>query len=287
MPRHAFPRHAAPISLPLQWFKLTKPGIVASNAMMATAGALLAGGTAFEVLAATLGCALLVAGSGASNMAYEKDVDIKMPRTKNRPVASGVISVGAAFSASAVFIFLGSVILFALDPQAMLLGLLATLLYLGLYTPLKQLHTIAIPVGALSGAFPPMIGWAAVHPDLAWTPVVMFAAIFVWQLPHFYAISIRRHADYRAAGLKIGADPRNLSPRIVGSRLYSVVLVGLSVVLVTLTGWVMWIPVGVAVLAALMTMLPVKDPSSWALRSFFAGLAYLPSLALAAALAAV
>lgn len=285
MPRNALARHA-PVSLPLQWFKLTKPGIVASNAMMTTSGALLAGGTAFEVAASTFGCALLVAGCGASNMAYEKDVDIKMPRTKNRPVASGVISVGAAFLASAVFIILGALILFTLDSQAMLLGLLATLLYLGFYTPLKRIHTIAIPVGAVAGAFPPMIGWAAVHPDLAWTPVVMFGAIFIWQLPHFYAISIRRHADYRAAGLKIGANPRNLSPRIFGSRLHSVLLVALSLVLVSLVGWMMWIPVGVAALAALMTMMPVKDPSTWATRGFFAGLAYLPSLALASALAA-
>jgi heme o synthase len=189
------------------WIELTKPRI-ASMALLATlAGFYLASAgpldywLAFHTLAGT---ALVAAGASALNQLLERDRDLRMVRTQNRPLPAARISLPEAVSFSAITAVVGILWLaLTTTPLATLLGLLTLVLYAFVYTPLKPLTTHNTLVGAVPGAMPPLIGWAAVTGSLSWGALAVFAILYVWQIPHFMAIAWLYREDYARGGFKM------------------------------------------------------------------------------------
>jgi protoheme IX farnesyltransferase len=165
----------------------------------------------FNLLAAFCGVTLLAMGGSAFNQLLERDTDALMTRTMLRPLPQGHLSVTAVSLAGACAVLAGLALLSAtgalLPP---LLGLAALAWYLALYTPLKRRTTLALPLGALCGSFPPLIGWNLAGGVMADYRIITLAGVlFLWQIPHFWLLQEHHEADYRRAGIPlIGTEAR-------------------------------------------------------------------------------
>lgn len=176
---------------------------------LATAGGALAGGAgAGPLFAATAGSLLLCAGVSALNQVQERDTDARMRRTRGRPLPSGRIAPRAALILAALLGACGlGLYVFAGGARLLSLGIAVPLLYNGLYTPLKRATPLCMLVGGVAGALPPLAGWLAAGRG-AGEPVILclFAALYLWQTPHFWRLAERHAADYRAAALPLASD---------------------------------------------------------------------------------
>jgi protoheme IX farnesyltransferase len=153
------------------------------------------------VLATLLGGALAAAGANALNMYVDRDIDQVMRRTRGRPLVTGEITPAqAVVFAVALEVVAGIELFVAVNALSAVLALSATLFYVFVYTIwLKRTSTQNIVIGGAAGAVPVLVGWAAVTGRLDWAPVVLFAVIFAWTPPHFWALAIRYRDDYAAA----------------------------------------------------------------------------------------
>ena len=178
-----------------------------------------------------LGTGLLASGTAALNQWYERDADAKMERTKERPLPAGLVTPSAAFWFGLALIIAGFFDL-ALGNNWLTagLGLFTVVSYLGAYTPLKQRSTHATTIGAVPGAMPPMIGFAAAAGTLTVDAWILFAILFLWQFPHFYAIAWMYREDYARADMRmlsvVEPDGESTARRIFWT---SIALVPLSV----------------------------------------------------------
>ncbi|HET8635236.1 MAG TPA: heme o synthase [Acidobacteriaceae bacterium] len=156
------------------------------------------------LLEALLGIGIVSAGSAALNECLERKQDRKMLRTANRPLASGRMSLAHGIIAGLGAIIFGSVWL-ALTTNLITgtLTLITAFTYVAIYTPLKRRTTLATFIGAFPGAMPPLLGWTAARGRIEWPAVALFAILFVWQFPHFMAISWMYREDYGRAGIKM------------------------------------------------------------------------------------
>jgi protoheme IX farnesyltransferase len=212
---------------------LLKPRVMSLVVFSGLAGLLVAPGHLHPVLAAVaILCIAIGAGaSGAINMWYERDIDALMRRTMNRPLPAGRMEPGTALGFGAT-LAVASVILMglAVNWTAAALLALATGFYVFIYTIwLKRRTPQNIVIGGAAGAFPPMIGWAAVTGDVSLMPILLFAIIFMWTPPHFWALALYRSGDYARAGvpmLPVVAGARETKRQIV---LYSALLVPLTI----------------------------------------------------------
>jgi len=187
--------------------ELGKPGIAFMVAVSAAVGALAADGgrTPFiHVVSVSIATAMLAAGGAALNHWLERDIDKRMQRTAKRPLPSGRVSSGEGLfvgvtlcAAGATFLFLTAGLL------AGSLGVLSAILYLAVYTPLKQVTVWNTFVGAFPGALPVLIGWTSVKSTIEPSGWLIFALLFVWQFPHFFAIAWMYRDDYTAGGMKM------------------------------------------------------------------------------------
>jgi protoheme IX farnesyltransferase len=227
------------------YIELTKPSIVWLILMSTVVAFYLAsdGALAYWLLLHTVvGPGLLAAGSGALNQWLEREADGKMRRTENRPLPAGRLAVNPALWFGVSISLLGMIYLFALvNPLTALIGLLTLASYLFLYTPLKSRTWLSTLVGAFPGAAPPLIGWAAVRNDLSWESWALFAILFLWQFPHFYAIAWMYQEDYARAGILmlpvVEPDGASTARQIVA---YAALLVPVSLAptWLGLAGWV-------------------------------------------------
>ncbi|MBM3768216.1 MAG: protoheme IX farnesyltransferase [Acidobacteria bacterium] len=151
-----------------------------------------------------VGTALLASGTAALNQWYESDADAQMRRTEKRPIPAGVISPRNAFLFGLALSLIGFFEL-ALGANWLTagLGLFTELSYLCLYTPLKRRSPISTTVGAVPGAMPPLIGFAAARGVLTAEAWVLYAILFLWQFPHFYAIAWMYREDYSRGGIRM------------------------------------------------------------------------------------
>lgn len=156
-----------------------------------------------QFTALIIGGFLVTASSNAFNQVWEKNLDIKMDRTKERPVAAGRLSVGQGIWFAVLTGVIGEVLLFMLNPLSGALGLLALAMYVLLYTPLKAVSPIAVFVGAFPGSIPPMLGYIAVTGEFGLFPGILFLTQFFWQFPHFWAIAWNINDDYLKAGFQL------------------------------------------------------------------------------------
>ncbi len=156
------------------------------------------------LLVTILGTALVGAGAGALNQYLEKEQDAKMNRTRHRPLPSGRITPREALLLGTIFSLAGVLILsVGANRLSGLLAILTLGFYLFLYTPLKGRSALCTLVGAIPGAMPPLIGWAAGNGSLNLEAWLLFGILFLWQLPHFLAIAWTYREDYARAGFKM------------------------------------------------------------------------------------
>lgn len=189
------------------YYYLTKPGIVYGNALMAIAGYLLGahGEPTLQVFVAMLlGISAVMASACAYNNVIDRDIDLKMERTKKRAVPAGVISPLRALVFANVLLVIG-VLLLALGANllAAVIAISGHLAYVVLYGVAKRRTVHGTLVGTLSGSTPPVIGYVAATGSLDITALLLFLILVAWQMPHFYAIAIFRRDDYASAKIPV------------------------------------------------------------------------------------
>ena len=191
------------------------------------------GGWHFLTLLHTIvGTGLIASGTAALNQWYERAADARMKRTQARPLPSGRLSARNALIFAILISIAGFAELFlAVNPLTGGLGLFTLLSYLFIYTPLKQHSPHSTTVGAIPGAMPPLIGYAAASGTLTLDAWILFAILFFWQFPHFYAIAWMYREDYERAGIRmlpvVEPDGESTARRIL---MYSLILIPISLV---------------------------------------------------------
>jgi protoheme IX farnesyltransferase len=242
------------------------------------------------VAATVLGGTLAAGGANAMNMVVDRDIDRVMLRTRNRPLASGRLTPRAALTFAigievAAFAFLWTTV----NPLSAVLAVAACLFYVFVYTLwLKRSSASNIVIGGAAGAVPVLVGWTAVTNSLDWPPVVLFAVIFYWTPPHFWALAIRYRDDYARAHvpmLPVVASLRTTALRILR---YTLLLWALTLVFAPVAGMGDIYIAAALALGAVFTWLSVRllrDRSSQAaMRVFTWSITYITLLFTAIAL---
>lgn len=270
------------------FYELTKPGIVRLVLVTTAAGFYLAGGASQNLLLminALVATALVAGGTNALNQWVERDSDANMRRTAQRPLPSGRLTSQEAF------IFAWAISLIGLVYLAVFVNMLTTFVvgftlssYVFIYTPLKRKTWVSTVIGAVPGALPILAGWTATGRPLnasAWT---LFAIMFVWQMPHFFALAWIYREDYRRAGFQMLTVVDSTGARAAWQAVvYAAILIPISL-LPTLFGLAGMIYLVGALILGLGFVVPtvlmlVRGPSekiAW--RTFFASIIYLPLL---------
>jgi protoheme IX farnesyltransferase len=267
-------------------FALTKPRlsllviITCGGAMALAPGAL----SPLRALVTLLGATMVVGAANALNCYLERDLDGYMRRTRTRPLPAGRLTPRAALVLAFVLSVLSiPALTFAANPLTALLGTIGLATYVLVYTPMKQRSSLALWVGAVPGAIPPLMGWTAVRNAIEVPGLVLFAVLFCWQIPHFIAIAVNAREDYARAGHK--TLPLQVSPLTVQlhATAWTTLLLPVSLLLV---------PLGVAGVGYLVTAAVLglvflgytasgffrENQQRWALQTFRASLAYLTLL---------
>jgi protoheme IX farnesyltransferase len=200
----SFPTVPSVGASPADWLELTKPRITSMVVLTALVGYVSASaGPAWTLalLAALVGTGLVAAGASALNQVMERDTDALMLRTRTRPLPAGRLGPGEARAFGALLTLSGLAALLSLSgPLSAAVAAATWASYLFAYTPLKRRTPLATLVGAVPGALPPVIGWAAARDRLDAGAFVLFAILFLWQIPHFLAIAWLYRDDYARAG---------------------------------------------------------------------------------------
>lgn len=284
------PRAAARL---LDYVALCKPRVVSMVLVTTLVGYYLGAAGRFDLHLAVsllLGTALAAGGTLALNQYMERDLDAKMMRTCGRPLPNGRMRPVEALVVGTVNTILGTVYLWiGVNALTALLTAAITVTYLFLYTPLKRRSPLCSVVGAVPGALPPVAGWAAAQNSLGLEPWILFAIMFLWQLPHSLAIAQLYQDDYARAGIRLLPIERpgtGATERQIVANSAALLLVGL---LPTVLGYAGMTYLAVAaVLGAAMLAFGVKlmrqPTENAARRVMFASLVYLPLLLLALAL---
>jgi protoheme IX farnesyltransferase len=236
------------------------------------------------IVATVVGGTLAAGGANAINMVVDRDIDKIMARTKDRPLASGRISPRAALTFAiaievAAFAFLWA----AVNPLSAVLAVAACLFYVFVYTLwLKRSSSSNIVIGGAAGAVPVLVGWSAVTNSLDWPPVVLFAVIFYWTPPHFWALAIRYRDDYARAEvpmLPVVASLRTTALRIF---LYTLLLWAITLLFAPVADMGTIYMASALVLGAIFTGLTVRlvrdNSAQVAMRVFTWSITYITLL---------
>jgi protoheme IX farnesyltransferase len=217
-------------------------------------------------------------------MVFERDVDALMERTRTRPLPQGRLSVEEAIVFGVVLAIAGLLFLsFFVAPITGLLAAVALVSYVLVYTPLKRITPLALHVGAIPGAIPPLLGWTSVTGRLDGAALSLFLVLFVWQLPHFLAITLFRQEEYRRAGLRVYAAELGATRTRRAIVVYSLLMVGVSFLplyfgLGSPAYAVLAAFVGLPFIAFSLVGLTSWGDVRWARRLFFASLPYLVAI---------
>lgn len=215
------------------YIQLIKLRLTLSVVFSAVLGYLIAIGNNFElisILALAIGGLLVVGAANGINQIIEKDFDSKMVRTNNRPLATGRMTIFEAAIFCMIAGFSGVFILGSfLNQLSAVLGFISLISYGFLYTPLKRYSSIAVYIGAIPGAIPPMLGWVAATGKMEIGAIILFAIQFFWQFPHFWAIAWLLDEDYKRAGynlLPVKSGKTKISALIVF--IFTIIMIPLS-----------------------------------------------------------
>jgi protoheme IX farnesyltransferase len=258
-----------------EYYRLTKPGIIRGNLVHALAGVLLASAYGLQwgpALGLLIGICLVIAAACIVNNYTDRAIDARMARTKKRASVTGSVPVRNAMALAAVLLLAGFTILIVYtNPLVSVIGVVAFVFYTVIYAVAKR-HTVhSTLVGAIPGALPPLAGYVAISGVIDFAAILLFVLVLVWQMPHFYAISIFRRKEYEAASVPVMSVKYGFSvvrlQIIMYTVLYLCVVVGLIAAkatseiggVVLLLGAMIW----------LITVLrPVEDEVRWAKKVF-------------------
>ncbi len=216
----------------LDYLSLTKPRLAALVLVTSYLGIIIAAVHMEPLLLVGLlvGIMSTVAGACVINCYMESELDAKMIRTANRAIPAGRVSPTSAFIFGASLVAFGLFITyFSSNLLTFLLGLTASILYVAFYTPLKTRTPLAVFVGAIPGAIPPMMGYSGATGQISFLAVLLFLVLFFWQIPHFLSISIRYAQDYQKAGIKIYPNVLGLRSTQLRMFIFCILIVALAV----------------------------------------------------------
>jgi protoheme IX farnesyltransferase len=250
--------------------------------LSAIAGYLFAGGSDItELILLTFGGIFVTGASNGANQIWEQHLDKLMNRTNRRPLPQGWMTNKEAYSVVVISLIIGTAMLFAINLFSALLGLFAFVSYVFIYTPMKQVSSWAVLIGAFPGAIPPFLGAIAATNDFGLLPGVLFFVQFTWQFPHFWAIAWILHEDYQRAGF-------HLLPSKTGktkNSAFQIMIYSLALIPFSLIPWLMgWCGTVTLVLASCIGILFfvysyklfITCEDKDARKLMFASFAYLP-----------
>jgi protoheme IX farnesyltransferase len=284
-----FTRHRG-FALLRDYYELAKPRVVFMVLVTAAAGYYLGSSQSFDprrLLDLLVGTTLCAAGTLALNQFMERDLDALMNRTRLRPLPSGRLSPREALLFGVGATVLGLLHLWA-TTNALTAGLTAaiTIVYLALYTPLKRWTSACSIVGAIPGALPPVAGWAAARGAFGLEPAILFAIMYLWQLPHSLAIAHLYRHDYARAGIRLlpTVDPTGRSTmRQIVINSFALLAVGMMPSVLAMAGapyFVVSTLLGLLMVGAGLKLSFQPESAQAARRVMFASLLYLPGVLL-------
>lgn len=189
------------------YYDLTKPGIIYGNAVTAIGGFFLAEQGHFDLglfVSMLIGLSLIIASGCVFNNYLDREIDSKMARTQNRALVAGLIPVHFALVYGAILGLLGAALLgYCTNLLTLYIAVLGFVVYVAIYGFWKRRSEFGTIVGSIAGAVPPVVGYTAVTNKFDLAALLLFLILVFWQMPHFYAIAIRRSDDYKAAGLPV------------------------------------------------------------------------------------
>jgi protoheme IX farnesyltransferase len=279
LPAHGLRRVVA------DYVALTKPRVQSLLLLTTVAAMLVAGDPSFElVLLTCLGGYLSAGGAGAVNHWYDRDIDVRMARTADRPVAAGRVAPAAALAFGCTLSALSFLLLsLTVNVLAASLALAGFLGYVLVYTVwLKRRTPQNIVIGGAAGAIPPLVGWAAVEGSLSGTALYLFAIIFFWTPPHFWALSLLMQGEYAKVGVPMMPVVRGEAETRRQILLYSVLLYAITQLPFCAGGFggiylVASLVLGAAFIGGAVVLYRRADRVS-ALRLYLFSLAYLAAL---------
>jgi protoheme IX farnesyltransferase len=276
--------------------QLLKPNLSGMVVFSSVIGYLMAPNVAFawtdfhvwqQIITLFIGGMMVTGGANTINQILERDSDALMKRTRTRPMPEGRMGSAEAWIFAGATGIGGALLLgFYFNPQAGILSFSSLLLYAFVYTPMKKVHPVAVLIGAIPGALPPLIGWVAATGGFEAGGWILFTLQFFWQFPHFWAIAWVAFDDYNNAGIRL-LPTREKETRFTGIQcmMYSLVLIPMATVprFLGLTGNIgMWVCLlcGVMYFAASVVFY-VKNDHKSARRVMFTSFIYLPAILLA------
>ena len=269
------------------YYELTKPRLSFMSVVTAITGYLAADPSRnFGVLASlVIGTSIAAGGAAVLNQWLEREADAKMERTKHRPIPSGqILPFNALMFGLGLSIF-GSYLLYAgANPLAGLLTAVTIASYVLLYTPLKKLTTWNTLIGAIPGAIPPLIGWAAAEGRVSALGWILFAVVFLWQIPHFFAIAWTYRRDYQEGGFIMLSNADENGAEVARQSFASAIALVISTLLPTILGYASLGYGAVALIAGCYILRPAwlflnaDNRDAPAQRLFMASIFYLPAL---------
>ncbi|GAA4851500.1 heme o synthase [Paenibacillus vulneris] len=235
-----------------------------------------------EILFAFIGSILVIGAAGAFNNLYDRDIDSIMQRTKNRPTVTGEINPNTVLWLGIFMSIFGIISLALTTHLAAILGFAGLFFYIFPYTMWSKRRTVYnTEIGSISGAMPPLIGWAAIHPDITHPAILgLFVITVIWQMPHFYSIAIRKHNEYKAAKVPMLPVVKGIKRTYLQTNIYLIVLIIISFLFSSLS-------IGLMLVALLLSLIWLglsifgyqrMDSEKWAKSMFVYSLIYMTVL---------
>ncbi|WP_152656624.1 heme o synthase [Oceanobacillus sp. CFH 90083] len=232
-----------------------------------------------EILFALLGSIFVIGAAGAFNNLYDRDIDAIMKRTKGRPTVTGEIRPGAVLWLGIIMAAAGIILLSLTTLLAGFLGFLGLFFYVVPYTMWSKRRTVYnTEIGSISGAMPPLIGWAAMYPDITHPAILgLFVIAVIWQMPHFYSIAIRRHEEYQAAEVPMLPVVKGVRRTYIQTNIYLVVMIGISFLLSSLSVGLMLVSLLMSTGWLVLSIFGYKrmDSEKWAKSMFIYSLIHM------------
>ncbi|AMA73412.1 MULTISPECIES: heme o synthase [Aneurinibacillus] len=235
-----------------------------------------------EMIFALIGSILVMGAAGAFNNLYDRDIDSIMERTKNRPTVTGEIKPKTVLWLGIFMSIFGIVALSLATPLAAFLGFLGLFFYIVPYTMWSKRRTIYnTEIGSISGAMPPLIGWAAIYPDVTHPAILgLFVITIIWQMPHFYAIAIRKHNEYKAAKVPMLPVVKGVKRTYIQTNIYLIILIAISFLFGSLSLGLMLVALLLSVIWLILSIFGYKkmDSEKWAKSMFIYSLLHMTVL---------
>jgi len=267
------------------FYQLTKPGII-RLLVLTTICTMIVATRGFPdpglLIMTLIGTAMVCGSANAINMVWDQDIDAIMNRTAHRPLVTGDLNQREALAFAAILGFGGVLVLtYFATPMAALMGIAGHAFYSVIYTMILKRNTPQnIVIGGAAGAFPPLIGWAAVTGDLSWTAWLIFAVIFLWTPPHFWALALYKDVEYGKAGVPMMPVVKGHHTTKFQMMIYTMLLLGCTTLLAVVGEFgilylVVSLALGTGFAYFCVKVAFEKDTETWARKTFLFSLTYL------------